>query len=518
MPPDLARRSVALASTLTRSVALGRLGVTIARARRDGPGREAARRLVAARMGELRGLPQKIGQMLSLAEITSGADLYTPLAESAPPAPATDSFRWIADSLGAPLATHFRHIAREASAASLGQVHRATLHDGREVAVKVQYPDVAGTVDADLAALGVLAAPLTVRRSGFDIAAYRAELGRSLRAELDYTAEAATLRRFAARAGDVPGVITPIPIDGLCTPRVLTMTWVEGETVTAARQWPWTARADAARTLVRVFLRGCFVWRELHADPHAGNLRFLRRGGQAEVGYLDFGCTRALTALESHALWRLARTSADTTDAALADAWADLGFPPEVTDRLRHRLRAVTAILFEPWLTPGPFDAAAWQVADRLAVALGDDRWTFRFAGPASLLFLIRAFQGLVVYARALGVPVDWRRELDELPPPDASAPVAARGPAADAPGPALASETLRVEVVRNGERVVQVSFGAGAVASLAELVPADLATRLADRGIDLDAIAADAVARGGPAGTLVAFDDGTTRVRVWLE
>lgn len=512
---------MALASTLHRSVALGRLGVTIARARRDGPGRDAARRLVATRMGELRGLPQKIGQMLSLAEIESGADLYTPLAESTPSVPATDSFRWIAESLGAPLTTHFRDIAPEAAAASLGQVHRATLHDGREVAVKVQYPHVAGTVDADLAALGVLAAPVTLKRSGFDVTAYRAELGRSLRAELDYTAEAATLRRFAAWRAEVPGIVTPAPIDALCTSRVLTMTWVDGDTVAAARQWPWMARAAAARTLVRVFLRGCFVWRELHADPHAGNLRFRRHGDHAEVGYLDFGCTRALTARESHALWRLAHTTADTTDAALADAWADLGFPPEVTDRLRHRLRAVTAILFEPWLTTGPFNAVSWQVADRLAEALGDDRWTFRFAGPASLLFLIRAFQGLVVYARALGVPVDWRRELDAIPPPEPAA-AAARPPAsaadAIAPGPALQSETLRVEVVRDGERVVQVTFAAGAVASLADLVPADLVARLAGRGLDLGAIAADVMARGGPAGDLVALDDGATRVRVWLE
>jgi hypothetical protein len=71
---------------------------------------------------------------------------------------------------------------------------------------------------------------------------------------------------------------------------------------------------------------------------------------------------------------------------------------------------------------------------------------------------------------------------------------------------------------VRDGERVVQVSFGAGAVASLADLVPADLASRLAARGLDLEAIAAETVARGGPPGDLVSLDDGATRVRVWLE
>lgn len=507
-----------LATTLRRSVALGRLGLDLARVRRRGrgPGRVRAERLVAERLGRMRGLPQKIGQVLSLASPELGGGAYAALTDAAPQVPADQSFRWITRSLGRPLREAFLSIDPRAAAASLGQVHRAVLPDGRAVAVKVQYPDVAGSADTDLAALGMLASPVSARHEGFDTDGYRGELRRALTAELDYHAEAEALRRFARRRAEVPGLTTPDPVDGYCTSALLTMTWVDGDTIAAAADWPPPAKREALRVLLRAFLRGCFVWREVHADPHAGNLRFARTPDDGvEVGLLDFGCTRHLSADEAYGLWQLAAHGPTLDDEALASAWAALGFPTSVTHDLRHRLGAVTRVLFEPFATRGDVDVTTWRVADRLAEALGDDRWTFRFAGPPTLLFLIRAFQGLVVHARALDVSLDWHAELAALPPPARPAP----GPTAARPEASpMTSDALKVEVVRNGERVVFLTFPAAAVAHLVDLVPSDLQARVVRHGISLAGIAADAVARGGPAGPLFALDEDGTRVRVWLE
>jgi predicted unusual protein kinase regulating ubiquinone biosynthesis (AarF/ABC1/UbiB family) len=472
-------------------------------------------------MGRLRGLPQKIGQILSLGELDIDAPLFSSLTDAAEPVPASESFGWIARELGVPLTRVFRHLDEQGAAASLGQVHRGELADGRRVAVKVQYPGVRESLDADLLALGWLAAPLSAKRSGFDLREYRNEMRRSLLLELDYEHEVATLRRFAMRAGEVPGLVTPAPVDEWCTPHVITMSWVDGERMPATRQWPDAARRAAAQTLLRFFLRGCFVWRELHADPHAGNLRFARDGDRARVGAIDFGCVKTLSAAESDGLRRLAQDGVDMTSEELFDTYVAIGFDRRLLEPMAGRLCAVTGVLCEPFHVRGMYDVRRWRLSERLAEALGDDRWNFRFAGPASLLFLIRAFQGLVQYARALEAVIDWRHELLALPrvagiersPAVHSVPATASGGSN-----LMAATTLRLRVVRNGEPVVQLSFKASAVGHLQELVPEDLGERIRHRGLDLARLAEQAVAGGYPVGDIFTLTEDDRTVRVWLE
>jgi predicted unusual protein kinase regulating ubiquinone biosynthesis (AarF/ABC1/UbiB family) len=474
-------------------------------------------------MGRMRGLPQKIGQILSLGELDTDAPLFSCLTDAAEPAPASESFDWIARELGVPLAQVFRHLDQRGAAASLGQVHRGELADGRSVAVKVQYPGVRESLDADLSALGWLAAPLSAKRSGFDLREYRDEMRRSLLRELDYEHEVATLRRFAARAGQVPGLATPTPVDEWCTPRLITMSWVEGERMQATKQWPEASRRDAALVLLRFFLRGCFVWRELHADPHAGNMRFERQGQGGCVGVLDFGCVKTLSEAESDGLRHLAQDASDLTDDELFGTYVAMGFDGRLLEPMAGRLRAVTGVLFEPFHARGPYDPREWRLSERLAGVLAGDRWNFRFAGPASLLFLIRAFQGLVQYVRALEAVVDWRRELLAIP---RAAGAGRERPRAVQPTPGNSSggsilmpaTTLRLRVVRNGEPVVQLSFAAAAVGHLQDLIPQELAGRLERRGINLQQLGDDAVASGHEPRELFTLEEDGKIVRVWLE
>lgn len=503
-------------STLRRGLALGRLGIDIARARRlTAPsGREAARRAIASRMGRMRGLPQKIGQILSLADLNGDASPYGALTERAPAAPAGDAFGWIEDALGAPVARVFAALDRDGVAASLGQVHAGRLHDGRRVAVKVQYPGVAEALDADLAALGLLAVPLS-GGPGFDLRAYRRELRARLLEELDYEAEAATLRRMAARAEAVPGLITPAPVDEYCRPRLLTMSWIEGGPVQTTADWPLAARHAAAQTLVDAFVRGCFEWREVHADPHAGNVRFDRRGGKTTVGLIDFGCVKQIAEGDAARLRQLAEDGADLSAAAALESYGALGFDVARLEPMADRLPAVTRVLFEPFQTGGPFDVARWRLSERLAETLGEHRWTFRAAGPASLLFLIRALHGVVAYTRTLDAQIDWATALRSLERPQTPA---ATTPPRDAGDPVMHTRSLFVQVTRAGQQVARLSFPAKAVDFLADLVPDEHRARIAARGLDVDALARDTARRGYPPGEVVALCDGDTTIRVWLD
>ena len=450
-----------LRQTLTRSADLARLGLPIltgCRARRPADAAAARRRLVA-HMGRLHGLPQKIGQILSLGELDgdSAEPIYRTLTESRDATPAREAFDWIATELGAPVDTR----------------------------------------------------------------------------------EAETLRRYAAHRAEMPRLVTPDPIDGLCTPRLLTMTWVDGDPFERVREWPERNRREVGRQLIELFLRGAVCRGELHADTHPGNLRFRRDLHGIEVGLLDFGCMQQLTTGARAALRRLLEPGPIPAAPDLRAVYLALGFNLDLLHPLLDKLGALTRLLTEPFHTPGPFDLGTWRLSARLAELLGDDRWNFRFAGPAMLLGFIRAFQGLLRYVSALRVPVDWHAvtttvldtrvpsqtiageflTADTHPPETTSATTEDPSmPPQPTTQTSPASTALRIRVTRQGEQVVLLTFKPTLAAQLPDLIPEDLKPRLEARQLDIAHLAATAAANGYPPGDLFVLDEGEQTVRVWLE
>jgi predicted unusual protein kinase regulating ubiquinone biosynthesis (AarF/ABC1/UbiB family) len=486
--------------------------------RRPGPGADRARGRLVDRLGSLHGLPQKIGQLLALSEMGESAN-YAPLTESCSPLPARDVFALLEKSLGRKVGECFHSLDPAGIAASLGQVHRARLPDGRAVAVKVQYPDSAAHVETDLTALTWLTAPFGGLGRGFDLASYRRAIGGMLRRELDYCREAESLRRFGALAAGCEWVAVPEVVPELCTDRVLTMTWMEGDTFDAVHGWPEEQRRQAARSLLRLFLTSCFGWRLLHGDPHPGNYRFRRTGGGVQVGLLDFGCVEELEESRAGALAALIEAARQGSAAPWGEVLAlyeALGFNPDLLLPLAHLLPALNHTLFEPFATAGPFRVSSWKLGERVERVLGPFRWNFRFAGPANLIFVLRAYLGLLRYLHALDVVIDWSEAWLSL----------GERPACSLPGQARRlphnkeglSRHLRVRVEEGGQVRVDLTFKAALAESLADLVPPELEDKLRDRGLDVRAIAAGAVERDFAAGELFRLAEGTKLVRVWLE
>jgi ubiquinone biosynthesis protein len=258
----------------------------------EGAARATARR-VRELCVELRGGVLKIGQLAS-----SRIDLLPPAAieelaqlqDRVPPVADELIRAHVAAELGRPLEEVFQSFGPPLAAASLAQVHEAVLKDGTEVAVKVLVPGIEAVVESDLQALRLIAAACADALPGADLATVAAELGRSIRAELDCRAEAAELEAFAARLASDPRIVVPRPL--LATRRVLVMERLRGD-----RLADFLAGAAAdERDRVIVTLVDCFAAQILehgafHADPHPGN--FLVLAG-ARVGILDFGCVMAL--------------------------------------------------------------------------------------------------------------------------------------------------------------------------------------------------------------------------------
>ena len=312
--------------------------------------------------------------------------------------------------------TLFQHFDPQAfAAASLGQVHAATLANGAAVAVKLQYPGMAASIGSDMRMLRSLLQTLGGHSGGLPkahiIDQVMADIELKLAEELDYLHEANALRWFAQHLA-LPGLVIPQPVMDRTTQRVLTMQRLQGQHV---KEWLLSQPSHALRDhygqlLFDTFMHCAFVLRRLQADPHPGNYLFMPDG---QLGLLDFGCTRVLDAgfcSSVSTVWSLSlRSPLDTS--RLQQAYLDLGL---ITTDL-------SAQDFCAQLMPALADTQAWQrlpfttpvydfaqhppypatKPEHKQVAI-----QFLQAVPPDLPYFDRAYLGLTQMLRTLGARV----------------------------------------------------------------------------------------------------------------
>ncbi|MDB4954315.1 MAG: transporter [Myxococcales bacterium] len=332
---------------------------------RDEDHRDLARR-TAAYAADLRGGIAKLGQLASCRPDLVGAIWATELAKLQDEVPAVDAAEIrarIESELGRTIADVFRDFDDvPLAAASLAQVHAATLRDGTPVVVKVQVPGIEHVIAADIAALRTIAGTVG-ELPGVDLMTITTELGRALATELDYTAEAAALTRYAGT------VVVPRPIAEASSVRVLTMTRIAGERLTGYLQRMTLEGKLAERDrllgeLVGEVAAQILVRGQVHADPHPGN--FLVVDG-AKLALLDFGCMLELSAADRAAYARLVLAIAGGNHAAAASELKTLGFSADDPEQLAVLATSIVGAL-RPGASVGELD---WQAAfaDQIAHA-----------------------------------------------------------------------------------------------------------------------------------------------------
>ena len=281
----------------------------------EGRSQAAARRQMEAAeqifevLGQMKGAAMKVGQVASF--IDTGAvppefqeRLQAKLAElrdAAPRVPFKRMRRVIEDDLGERLGDVFASFdERAVAAASIGQVYRARLHDGRHVAVKVQYPGVAQAVRADLQNLGLIMLVAKRIAPGMDPKAMTREIRERLTDELDYEHEAQQHRAFARSWRGHPFIYVPPVVTELCREHVLVSEWVEGKAFEEVRALDRAARDRFGEIVFRFFFGSLYRNGHFSGDPHPGNYRLMDDG---RVAFIDFGMTKrvALEDLEAEA-------------------------------------------------------------------------------------------------------------------------------------------------------------------------------------------------------------------------
>lgn len=486
---------------------------------------EASRRFLATSMGRLKGLPQKFGQILSMTQ-SSEAEPFEALTESSEPLGLEVIEQVLAHEWKRPWREVLSDIEPVGRAASLGQVHRATLlESGEEVAVKIQYPGIAKAVEADLKLLGWLSIPLGGFGRQFNLEGYQEELFRDLEEELDYIKEAENQHQYHFLAQYLPNLVVP-PVHGkLTTRRVLVTGWAEGETLgQVAESWSQKERDQAGRIFLEHVL-GFFRQGFIHADLHPGNFRFRKTAtGEVQLLLYDFGCIFRAGLDTRLALLRLIRITEDNQDDDPYPLFLKLGFDPAYLEPISDRLPALCRVLFEPFFMAGPYSTRRWELGPRVSDVLGDHRWNFRVAGPPGLIFLMRMFHGLLHAMSTLRAEVNWKhltepileqfaREMEQLELEESTG-----------PGRSFANVAnhLHIRVKRDGKTRVRLTSPMHVIDNLEEMMDEELLNQLAAQKIDLSEIVSR-VRRNGYRPQQVfhlqtEIDGEKKEVTVWLE
>ena len=315
---------------------------------------------VADRLSHLRGAAMKLGQMISM----DAGDVLPPELSAILARLRNQGYRMPPQQLDQVLAREwgrdwrrrFRHFeAAPVAAASIGQVHRATLPDGRRLAIKVQYPGVAESIDSDVDNVATLLRVSGLLPRGLDIAPLLEEAKRQLAEEADYTREGEQMRAYAARLDGDARYVVPTLEPELTTRNVLAMSFVEGQAIETLEGASQEARDAAMTALVTLVLRELFEFGVMQTDPNFANYRW-----QADTGalvLLDFGATRAVPAETADAYRRLIEAGLARDRDMIREVAVETGFiGVEAARAHRGAVDRIIAAIDAALNRPGAFD------------------------------------------------------------------------------------------------------------------------------------------------------------------
>lgn len=387
---------------------------------RDGTARGERGIELAAEMlrtfSEMRGITMKIGQMLSYLDDAvppEARTILTLLQRDVSPMPWAEARAQIASELGEAPERLFAEIEpAPIAAASIGQVHRAKLKDGSNVAVKVQYPgiDVAMAADLKNARIASLFKRLLFFRTDTD--AIMAELEERFMDECDYRKEADYQEAYRRRFAGHPWIVVPEVHRAYSGRRVLTTGLKEGRTF-----YEWLAgdpsceeRARATRLFYRFYIGSFYMDGLFNCDPHPGNYLFQEDG---KLVFLDYGCSRRFPE-DRRLLWiEFCRAVYRDDEAELRRLAFEIGFFLEEGSYDREAFRSLMRYLYQPYLEDAPFDFRRHRPEDTFRRMFIDNPNLFKLNMPADAVFLNRIGFGLVSLLTQIGSTLNCRRCAD---------------------------------------------------------------------------------------------------------
>lgn len=372
-----------------------------------------------AALGGLKGPLMKAAQLISTIPDALPAEYARELSQLQSNAPAMGwSFvrRRMASELGPDWQSRFGGFHKEAAAAaSLGQVHRATALDGSALACKLQYPDMASTLEADLNQLKMIFAIGRRMDTAVRTEEIFKEIAERLREELDYKREALHAKLYTHMLRDEPAVHVPEIVEALSTGRLLTMRWLEGAPLLSWKERSQEERDRLALNMFHAWYKPFYLHGVIHGDPHLGNYSVRENG---DVNLMDFGCVRVFPPSFVKGSIDLYRALlADDEDMAVA-AYELWGFK-DVSREMIRALNRWAAFLYGPLMDDRPrriTEGSAGQYGRETAnTVFAEVRRLGGVTVPREFVFMDRAAIGLGSVFIHLRAEINWYRLFQDM-------------------------------------------------------------------------------------------------------
>ena len=370
---------------------------------------------LAVQLSHLRGAAMKLGQLLSM----DAGDLLSPelaqllalLRSDANPMPHKQLVEVLKEQWGDDWLSRFSHIElRPFAAASIGQVHLAYQENGDKLAVKVQYPGIAKSVESDVDNVITLLTLSRLLPKELDIKPLVNEAKAQLLAEADYLREADYLIRYKNALNGNAHFKVPDVYTSHSTQQVLTMEYVNAEPIESITEQPQSQRSFVAEQLINLFFKEMFEFKLIQTDPNFANFHYQTE--TQKIVLFDFGATREISTELSSAYLALFKAGSDNSREGVLKAASQIGyFKDDIMDNYKNNVIDLFLMACEPLRHDGEFDfkhsELALKIKDAgLALSAQSQQW---HTPPVDALFIHRKLAGLYLIAARLGAKIDVR-------------------------------------------------------------------------------------------------------------
>lgn len=373
---------------------------------------------VAETLSKMRGAAMKLGQLISMdsGQILSPelSALLDRLRGQAHVMPLGQVGQQLEQAWGPDWTEHFQKFHfTPIAAASIGQVHEAWLKDGRHVAVKLQYPNIAQSINSDVDNAASLFSWLRLLPEDVDVTTLLEQAKTQLHAEADYVREAKHLRNYAELLGGDMRFKVPELIDALCTREVLVMEFLPGESIEQIAVASHDLRQRTAEHLIDLAFREIFSWGVVQTDPNYAN--YLFDHDSARVQLIDFGATRNYAAQEKQNLLGLLAACVDGNEQDMLQYAEAVGYlTPHDTQQYRRAVLELLNQAVSPLRAVQPYAFAESNLVEEIqdSVLRMQEQGNYGSFPPIEVLLLHRKMAGLFLLLQRLKVSIDLREKL----------------------------------------------------------------------------------------------------------